>query len=247
MDLGIKGRKAIVCASSQGLGRACALALAREGVDVVINGRDAAKLDAAAATIRSAAPNVAVHLVVGSVTDAACRAALLKACPAPDILITNAGGPPPGDFRDWTHETWVAAFDANLHSAVELIRLSLDGMMARTFGRIINITSASARVPIPVLGMSNAMRAGLINFSLGLVPQTASKGVTINNMLPGPFDTERIRKVREASKGMANPVAGRLGDPDEFGATCAFLCSRHAAYITGQNIMLDGGLNPGNF
>lgn len=247
MDLGIKGRKAIVCASSQGLGRASAMALACEGVDVVINGRDAAKVDVAAAEIRAAAPEVTVTTVIGSVTDAACREALLKACPAPDILINNAGGPPPGDFRDWTREMWVAAFDANLHCAVELIRLSLDGMMARGFGRIINITSASARVPIPVLGMSNAMRAALGNFCLGLVPQTSSKGVTINNMLPGPFDTDRIRKSRELSKSVGNAVAGRLGDPDEFGAMCAFLCGRQAGYITGQNIMLDGGLNPGNF
>lgn len=247
MDLGIRGRKAIVCASSAGLGRASALALAQDGVDVVINGRDAAKVDAAVADIRAAAPGVTVTPVVGSVTDASCREALLKACPEPDILINNAGGPPPGDFRDWTREMWVAAFDANLHSAVELIRLTLDGMMARGFGRIINITSASARVPIPLLGMSNAMRAALGNFVLGLVPQTSSKGVTINNMLPGPFDTDRIRKSRALSSGIANPVAGRLGDPDEFGATCAFLCSRQAGYITGQNIMLDGGLNPGNF
>ncbi len=247
MDLGIKGRKAIVCASSQGLGRACAMTLAREGVDVVINGRDAAKLEATASAIRSAAPDVTVVTVVGSVTDASCREAMLKACPAPDILINNAGGPPPGDFRDWTRETWTAAFDANLYSAVELIRLSVDGMMARGFGRIVNITSSSARVPIPVLGLSNAMRAGLINFSLGLVPQTSPKGVTINNMLPGSFDTDRIRKSRDLSKTVINPVAGRIGDPDEFGAMCAFLCSRHAGYLTGQNIMLDGGLNPGNF
>ncbi len=247
MDLGIKGRNAIVCASSQGLGKASALALAREGVNVVINGRDAAKLEAAAESIRKEAPGVTVTPIAGSVTDVECRTALLKAMPAPDMLINNAGGPPPGDFRDWTRDMWVAAFDANIMSAVELIRLTIDGMIARGFGRIINITSSSVRVPIPLLGLSNAMRAGIVNFSLGLVPQTSSKGVTINNMLPGPFDTDRVRKSKELSATVKNPVAGHLGDPDQFGATCAFLCSTHAAYLTGQNIMLDGGLNPGNF
>jgi len=186
MDFGIKGRKAIVCAASQGLGKACATALAKEGVDVVINGRTAETLEAAAQDIRAAAPGVDVQTVQGSVTDPACRAALFAACPAPDILVNNAGGPPPGDFRDWDRDTWIAALDANMLTAIELIRSSIDGMAERGFGRIVNITSSSVRVPIPVIGLSNAARAGLTGFVLGLVPQVAGKGVTINNVLPGP-------------------------------------------------------------
>ena len=248
MDLGIKGRKAIVCASSHGLGKACATALAREGVDVLINGRDAEALEATAETIRQQAPDVRVLTVAGSVSDPACRAALLDALPDPDILVNNAGGPPPGDFRDWDRDTWIAALDANMLSAIELIRLTLDGMTARGFGRIVNITSSTVRTPIPVLGLSNAARAGLTNFVFGLVPQVSAQGVTINNLLPGPFDTNRLRNSKELTQHLTrNSVAGRVGDPDELGATCAFLCSRHAGYLTGQNILLDGGLYPGSF
>jgi 3-oxoacyl-[acyl-carrier protein] reductase len=248
MDLGIKGRKAIVCAASHGLGKACAVALAREGVDVLINGRDREALAAAAAAIRAEAPGATVLTVAGSVADAACRAAMLEAMPAPDIVVNNAGGPPPGDFRDWDRDTWIAALDANMLSAIEMIRLSIDGMMARGFGRIVNITSSTVRVPIPVLGLSNAARAGLTNFVLGLVPQVSAKGVTINNLLPGPFDTNRLRNSKELTRHLTtNPVAGRVGDPEELGAVCAFICSRHAGYLTGQNILIDGGLYPGSF
>jgi 3-oxoacyl-[acyl-carrier protein] reductase len=244
MDLGIKGRKAIVCAASQGLGKACALALAREGVDVLINARNAEALAETADEIRRQAPGVTVL----SVTDPACRAAMIEAQPAADILVNNAGGPPPGDFRDWDRNAWIAALDANMLSAIELIRLTLDGMGKRGFGRIVNITSSAVRVPIPVIGLSNAARAGLTGFVLGLVPQASAKGVTINNILPGPFDTDRLRNSKEITRHLTtNPVAGRVGDPDEIGALCAFLCSSHAGYLTGQNILIDGGLYPGNF
>lgn len=248
MDLGIKGRKAIVCAASNGLGKACAMALALEGADVLINGRNADALEAAADEIRDAARNVAVLTVAGSVTDPQCRAAMFEAAPAPDILINNAGGPPPGDFRDWDRENWIAALDTNMLSAIELIRLSIDGMAKRGFGRVVNITSSAVRVPIPVIGLSNAARAGLTNFVLGLVPQVSARGVTINNLLPGPFNTNRLRNSKEITMHLTkNPVAGRVGDPAELGAICAFLCSAHAGYLTGQNILIDGGLYPGNF
>lgn len=248
MDLGIKGRNAIICAASHGLGKACALALAGEGVNVVINGRDPVALDAAAAMIGAAAPDVTVTTVAGSIAEADTRAALMAVCPAPDILINNAGGPPPGDFRDWDRDTWIAALDTNLLAAVELIRLTLDGMMARGFGRIVNITSSTVRVPIPVIGLSNATRAALTNFVFGLVPQVSAKGVTINNLLPGPFDTNRLRDSKEITRHLTgNAVAGRVGDPAELGAACAFLCSAHAGYLTGQNILMDGGLYPGSF
>lgn len=248
MDLGIKGRSAIVCAASSGIGKACATALAQEGVNVVINGRIADKLEAVADEIRAAAPDVAVKTVAGSVTDQAVREALAEAFPEIDILINNAGGPPPGDFRDWDREQWIAAVDQNMLSAIELIRLTADKMAERGFGRIVNITSSAVRVPIPVIGLSNATRAGLTGFVFGLVPQFSSKGVTINNLLPGPFDTERLRQSKEITKHLTgNTVAGRVGDPAEMGAMCAFICSAHAGYLTGQNILMDGGLYRGNF
>ena len=248
MDLGIAGRTAIVCAASHGLGKGCAMALAKEGVNVVINGRNRDSLEEAAEEIRAAAPEVSVQIVAGSVTDPDCRLAMIKAAGEPDILLNNAGGPPPGDFRDWDRETWINALDANMLSAIELIRLSIDSMMSRGFGRIVNITSSTVRVPIPVLGLSNAARAGLTNFVFGLVPQVSSKGVTINNILPGPFETNRLRNSKELTMHLTkNPVAGRVGDPAELGAACAFLCSTHAGYITGQNILIDGGLYPGAF
>jgi len=248
MDLGIKGRSAIVCAASSGIGKACALALAGEGVNLVINGRTADMLEAAAEEIRGAAPDVEVKTVVGTVTDPAVRKALASGFPAIDILINNAGGPPPGDFRDWDRDQWIAAIDQNMLSAIELIRLTADRMAERGFGRIVNITSSAVRVPIPVIGLSNATRAGLTNFVLGLVPQFSAKGVTINNLLPGPFDTNRLRDSKEITKHLTgNAVAGRVGDPAEMGAMCAFLCSAHAGYLTGQNILMDGGLYPGSF
>lgn len=248
MDLGIRGRKAIVCAASQGLGKACATALALEGVDVLINSRSHGALEAAADEIRSVAAGVTVTTLAGNITDPQVRAAMVEAQPQTDILINNAGGPPPGDFRDWGREDWIAALDQNMLCAIDLIRLTIDGMSERGFGRIINITSSAVRVPIPVIGLSNAARAGLTSFVLGLVPQVSSKGVTINNLLPGPFDTNRLRNSKEITKHLTNnAVAGRVGDPAELGAMCAFLCSSHAGYVTGQNILMDGGLYPGNF
>lgn len=248
MDLGIMGRKAIVCASSKGLGLACARALAREGVQVVMNGRDPEALNAAAERLRAETPAARVEVVAGDVADPGVRAALLQACPAPDILINNAGGPPPGDFRDWSRDDWIAALDRNMLCSIELIRLSIDGMTARGFGRIINITSAAVRVPAPAIGLSNGARAGLTGFVLGLAPTISAQGVTINNLLPGPFMTDRLRQAAKIAPELAtNAVAGRVGEPDELGALCAFLCSTHAGYITGQNIQLDGGLYPGNF
>ena len=243
MDLGLTGKTAIVCAASSGIGRACALTLAQEGANVVVNARTTSKLEEVADEIRASAPGVTVATVAGSVTDADVREALVAAAGKPDILVNNAGGPPPGDFRDWDRDTWIAALDQNLLSAVELIRLTADGMAERGFGRIVNITSSAVRVPIPVIGLSNATRAALTNFVFGIAGEFSPKGVTINNLLPGPFDTERLRQSKDITRHLTgNPVAGRVGDPMEMGAMCAFLCSRHAGYITGQNFLMDGGL-----
>ncbi|MSP67470.1 MAG: SDR family oxidoreductase [Alphaproteobacteria bacterium] len=257
MDLGLTGRKAIVCASSKGLGRACALALAREGAAVVVNGRGAAAVATAAREI-AAATGAQVVPVVADVTTPEGRRALLALCPEPDILVTNAGGPPPGDFRDWDREVWMRALDANMLTPIELIRATVDGMIARGFGRIVNITSAAVKSPSDILGLSNGARAGLTGFVAGLARKTVRHNVTINNLLPGPFDTDRLRAnlrfaaeqsgesvdaVVEARR-RANP-AGRFGTADEFGHACAFLCSAHAGYITGQNLLLDGGAFPG--
>ena len=248
MDLGLQGKRAIVCASSKGLGLACAKALAREGASLVMNGRHPDALNRAAAALREEVPGADIKTVVGDVTSEGVRTALVEASGEPDILVNNAGGPPPGDFRKWSREAWIAALDANLLSAVELIRLVIDGMVRKKFGRIVNITSSTVRVPIPVLGLSNAARAGLTNFVFGLAPSVSSSGVTINNLLPGPFDTDRLRNSKEITRHLtSNPVAGRVGDPDELGAACAFLCGRQAGYITGQNLLMDGGLYPGNF
>ncbi|MCB2083058.1 MAG: SDR family oxidoreductase [Sphingomonadaceae bacterium] len=248
MDLGLTGKNAIVCAASSGLGRACATALAREGANVVINGRTVETLEETAADIRSQAPDSEIRLVVGDVVEQSVREELAGAFPEVDILINNAGGPPPGDFHDWKRDDWISAVDQNMLTAIELIRLTIDGMADRGFGRIVNITSSAVRVPIPVIGMSNATRAGLSNFVFGLVPQYSSKGVTINNLLPGPFDTARLRNSKEITKHLTgNAVAGRVGDPAEMGAMCAFLCGQYAGYINGQNFLMDGGLYPGNF
>lgn len=258
MDLGIAGRTALVCAASKGLGRACALALAREGVNVVITARTPAPLEATAADIRAAAPGVTVTAIAGDITTPAGRAAALAAAPAPDILINNAGGPPPGDFRDWTRDDWIRALDANMLAPIELIRATVDGMIARGFGRIVNITSSAVKAPIDILGLSNGARSGLTGFVAGIARKTVRHGVTINNLLPGPFDTDRLRQTiatqaaqngRTAEQQLAataerNP-AGRVGNPAEFGAACAFLCSAHAGFMTGQNILLDGGAFPG--
>lgn len=253
MDLGISGKKALVCAASKGLGRACAMHLAREGADVTITARDALALEDTAAQIRKQT-GAEVSIAPGDIATEQGRAVALKACPQPDILIANCGGPPPGDFRTFTRDDWIKAFDGNMLSSIELIKATVDGMMQRKFGRIINITSAAVKNPIPMLGLSNGIRAGLTGFIAGLSRETVRHNVTINNLLPGPFDTDRLRSgflARSRSGGQsiedataraaaANP-AGRFGDPDEFGAVCAFLCSQYAGYITGQNLVLDGG------
>lgn len=259
MDLGLTGKTALVCASSKGLGRACAMALASEGVAVTLLARGAEALLATAEAI-AAATGVQVTTVVCDITTAQGRAAALAACPAPDILVTNAGGPPPGDFRDWQREDWIAALDANMLTPIELIKATVDGMQARGFGRIVNITSAAVKAPIDVLGLSNGARSGLSGFVAGLARKTVAHNVTINNLLPGPFDTDRLRTTAAAAakasgksvdevldaRRRSNP-AGRFGDPAEFGAACAFLCSQHAGFITGQNWLLDGGSFPGTF
>jgi 3-oxoacyl-[acyl-carrier protein] reductase len=257
VDLGLKGRKAIVCAASKGLGRACAVSLANNGVDVVIVARTAGPLEATAQEIRQAA-GVAVTAVAADITTPEGREAALAACPEPDILVNNAGGPPPGDFRDWTRDDWVKALDANMLTPIELIKATVDGMMARDFGRIVNITSGAVKAPIAILGLSNGARAGLTGFVAGLARQTVRRGVTINNLLPGPFDTDRLRANTRAAaeragrpfedmyaeRAAANP-AGRFGRPEEFGEACAFLCGAQAGYITGQNLLMDGGGFPG--
>jgi 3-oxoacyl-[acyl-carrier protein] reductase len=259
MDLGLQGKTALVCAASRGLGRGCALSLAREGVAVTIISRTEADIEKAAAEI-AAETGAAVTPVTGDITTEAGRAAALAACPEPDILVNNAGGPPPGDFRDWTREDWIAALDANMLTAIELIRATVDGMMARKFGRIVNITSSAVKAPIDILGLSNGARAGLTGFVAGIARKTVAHNVTINNLLPGPFDTDRLNenirvRARAANVGIeemraqaaaANP-AGRFGTAEEFGDLCAFVCSARAGYITGQNFLIDGGNYPGTF
>ncbi|MBV8097478.1 MAG: SDR family oxidoreductase [Acetobacteraceae bacterium] len=253
MDLGIAGRKAIVCAASQGLGRACALALAREGVLVVINARRPEPLARTAEEIRRET-GAQVTPVACDITTEEGRAAALAACPEPDILVNNAGGPPPGDFRNWSREDWIRALDANMLTPIFLIKAVIDGMCGRKFGRIVNITSGAVKSPIPTLGLSNGARAGLTGFVAGLARQVAQHNVTINNLLPGPFLTERLRaNSRAAAEKAGRPVdeiiaerarsspAGRVGDPAEFGAACAFLCATSSGYIVGQNFLLDGG------
>lgn len=260
MDLGIKGRRALVCAASKGLGKGCAMALAREGVHVTITARTASDLESTAEEIRRQAPGVTVTAVAGDITTPEGRRAALEACPDPDILVNNAGGPPPGDFRHWTREDWIKAVDANMLTPIELIKATVDGMMDRGFGRIVNITSSAVKAPIDILGLSNGARSGLTGFIAGLSRTTVARGVTINNLLPGSFATDRLhtaatvhakqnnRTVEEQLEVMAEGVpARRFGTPDEFGAACAFLCSSHVGYITGQNWLLDGGAYPGTF
>jgi 3-oxoacyl-[acyl-carrier protein] reductase len=259
MDLRIAGRRALVCAASRGLGRGCAEALAREGADVTICARTESEVARAADEIGAAAGR-RVGWVACDITTAEGRAAALAACPAPDILVNNAGGPPPGDFHDWDRDTWIRALDANMLTPIELIKATIDGMVARRFGRIVNITSSAVKAPIDTLGLSNGARSGLTGFVAGLARKVVRHNVTINNLLPGPFETDRLQanfellakssgkpvdEVRQARLN-ANP-ARRFGDPAEFGAACAFLCSVHAGYIAGQNILLDGGAYPGTF
>ena len=253
MDTGLKGKSALICAASKGLGFACAMGLAQEGVDVTITARTATTLEQAADAIR-AATGVTVTTVAGDITTQAGRTQALTACPNPDILINNAGGPPPGDFRDWDRDAWIAALDANMLTPIFLMKSVVDGMIARRFGRIVNITSGSVKSPIPTLGMSNGARAGLTGFSAGLARQVAKHNVTINNLLPGPFLTDRLRSNAKAAAEAAGQdvdtflterakpsPAGRVGNPTEFGAACVFLCSTHSGFIVGQNLLLDGG------
>ena len=253
MDLGIRGRTAIVCGASKGLGRACAQALAREGVVVVISARTAAPLEEAAHAINEETGSRAIP-VVADVGTAAGRRALLSACPDPDILINNAGGPPAGDFHDWERETWLRALDVNMLAPIELIKATIKGMQTRKFGRIVNITSSAVRSPLPHLGLSNGARAGLTGFVAGLSRQVARDNVTINNLLPGSFSTDRLSDAvasaaaksgvtvaQEVERRCADVPAGRFGDPAEFGAFCAFLCAATSGYIVGQNFLSDGG------
>ena len=253
MDYGIKGRKAIVCASSQGLGKGCAFALAHEGVDLVLNARTASALEATADEIRRAT-GVRVTAVACDITTPEGRAQVLAACPEPDILVNNAGGPPIGDFRDWDERTWQKAVNDNMITPIMLIRAVVDSMASRRFGRIVNITSRSVKAPLPDLGLSNGARAGLTGFVAGLARQVAKHNVTINNLLPGPFDTARTLDgltKRAAKAGVpfetfaaarrAEVPAGRFGTAEEFGQACAFLCSAQAGYIVGQNLLIDGG------
>ena len=257
MELGIAGKKALVCAASKGLGKGCAIALAREGAELTILARGKEALDATAAEIR-AATGAKVQTIAIDITTAEGRAAALQACPAPDILVNNAGGPPPGDFRDWDQKAWQEAVNANMITPIMLIKAVVDGMIARKFGRIVNITSTSVKAPIPALGLSNGARAGLTGFIAGIARQVVSHNVTINNLLPGPFETDRLRStfaaaakvsgksveaVREERR-LQNP-AGRFGTAEEFGQFCAFMCSAQAGYFTGQNVVLDGGAYPG--
>src|SRR5882724_11969021 len=259
MDLGIKGKSALVCAASKGLGKGCAFSLAREGVNVTILARGREALEATADEVRKAT-GVKVNIVVTDITTEAGRKEALAACPNPDILINNAGGPPPGDFRDFTHDMWIAAVEANMLTPIELIKATVDGMIQRKFGRIVNITSSAVKAPIDVLGLSNGARSGLTGFVAGIARKVARHGVTINNLLPGSFDTDRLRgnmqgRAKAAQKDLDVVLAaaregipaGRFGNPDEFGDACAYLCSKQAGYITGQNFLIDGGAYPGTF
>jgi 3-oxoacyl-[acyl-carrier protein] reductase len=267
MDLGLKGKAALVCAASKGLGLGCARALAREGVDVVIVARGADALEAAAASLR-AETQVEVVTVAADITTPAGREQALAAASrlrhgraaAFDIVVTNAGGPPMGDFRSFDRDVWLRALEANMLTPIELLKATVDGMCERGWGRIVNITSSSVKAPIATLGLSNGARAGLTGFVAGVARQVAGQGVTINNLLPGAFATARLLssfapaaaragvsvEVVERQRREAIP-AGRFGEPDEFGAACAWLCSVQAGYVTGQNLLIDGGAYPGTF
>jgi 3-oxoacyl-[acyl-carrier protein] reductase len=257
MDLSIAGRKAIVCGASAGLGRATAVALAREGVELVIAARGAERLEVTAEDIRRETGARVTAVAVDVTTDEG-REALTTACPAPDILVNNAGGPPPGDFRSWSREDWIKAIDSNMLSAIFLIRAVLDGMIERRFGRIVSVTSQMVKQPAAILGLSNGARAGLTGFVGGLAREVAQHNVTLNNVLPGQFDTDRLKTAHQAfaratgadldafkDRARSQIPARRFGAPEEFGDMCAFLCGARAGFITGQNILLDGGQFPG--
>jgi 3-oxoacyl-[acyl-carrier protein] reductase len=257
MDLGIVGRKALLSGASRGLGKGCALALAREGAAVTIVARKRESLEQTADELRQAGATVTA--VVGDITTPEGRAAALEACPAPDILVNNADGRLPGDFRNWTREDWISAIDTMMLCHIEMMRLCVDGMIERGFGRIVNIVSRSVKIPQAELGLSNGARSGLVGFTAGLARQTVRHNVTINNLLPGPFDTdgqrEHVRGLVDAahpyeaiwSARVAQTPAGRFGQPEELGAYCAYLCSAQAGFITGQNLLIDGGAYPGTY
>jgi 3-oxoacyl-[acyl-carrier protein] reductase len=257
MDLGLRSKTALVCGASKGLGFACAEALAAEGVRLTIVARSAEPLEAAAQLLR-ARHGAEVNIVACDITSQAGREMALAACPQPDILVNNAGGPPPGDFREWDRNDWIKALDANMLAPIDLIKVTVDGMIARKFGRIVNITSAAVKAPIDILGLSNGARSGLTGFVAGLARQVSRHNVTINNLLPGPFDTDRLRTTFDAQAARSNVTSdevaqqwrdrnpsGRFGVPEEFGHACAFLCSTRSGFITGQNLLLDGGAYPG--
>jgi len=259
MKLGIEGKWALVCGASKGLGYGCAASLAAEGVNLVINARSPQPLREAAARIGGES-GVQVVAVACDITTAEGRAEALAACPQVDILVNNAGGPPPGDFRDFTRDDWIRAIDANMLTPIELIKATVDGMIARRFGRIVNITSSSVKAPIDILGLSNGARSGLTGFVAGVARKTVEHNVTINNLLPGQFDTDRLRKTTEtaarnlgksleevAAQRQAAIPAKRFGNALEFGEFCAFMCSAQASYFTGQNVLLDGGAYPGTY
>ncbi len=261
MDLGIRGKWALVCGASKGLGLGCAEALAAEGANLVIVARGQEALDAAAQELRASHAGITVHAVAADITTVEGRAAVFAAHQDYDIVVTNAGGPPPGDFRDWDREAWLKAVDANMLTPIELIKATVDGMAARGFGRIVNITSSAVKAPIATLGLSNGARSGLTGFVAGVArSDIAAKGVTINNLLPGAFYTDRLRgNMESAAKKAGKDVeavtdqrrkiipAQRFGNAAEFGAICAFLCSVQAGYLTGQNILPDGGGYPGTY
>jgi 3-oxoacyl-[acyl-carrier protein] reductase len=257
MDLGIAGRKALVCGASKGLGRGCAEALAREGVTVYINSRTAETLKATADEIAKATGATVIPLAADITTEAG-RETVLAAIPEPDILVTNAGGPPRGDFREWDRDAWIKALDANMLTPIWLIKATVDGMIARKFGRIVNITSSAVKAPLENLGLSNGARAGLTGFVAGLARKTVRHNVTINNLLPGMFATDRVlvgfaEQAKAAGMSLADftakrettMTAGRLGTAEEFGQLCAYVCSAQASYMTGQNFLIDGGSYPG--
>jgi 3-oxoacyl-[acyl-carrier protein] reductase len=257
MDLGIRGRKALLSGASRGMGKDCAMALAREGADITIVARKPDALEKAAADIR--ALGATVKTVAADITTAEGRKAALDACPEPDILVNNADGRLPGDFRNWTREDWIAALDTMMLCHIEMMRLTVDGMMARRFGRIVNIVSRSVKIPQLELGLSNGARSGLVGFASGLARQTVRHNVTINNLLPGPFDTDgqrdHVQGLVDAQNSyediwkrrVAGVPAGRFGRPEEIGDYCAFLCSAQAGFITAQNLLIDGGSYPGTY
>jgi 3-oxoacyl-[acyl-carrier protein] reductase len=262
MDLGIKGKWALVGGASKGLGYGCAQALVREGVNVVIVARGAEALNAAAASLKALASGADVLAVPVDITTVAGREAIFAQRKDFDIVVTNAGGPPPGDFRDWDREAWIKALDANMLTPIELIKATVDGMAARGYGRIVNITSSAVKAPIDILGLSNGARSGLTGFVAGVArnPKIAAKGVTINNLLPGAFDTDRLKHTMQgAAQKTGKPIedianarrmtipAQRFGTPEEFGAICAFLCSQYGGYINGQNVLADGGAYAGTY